>query len=400
MRAWKSWGMLAFIVCALSISGLANAYSCYSLLGNPLDCMVLVDPATGTQYSSTYPLTVSATTTPPVDYVATGSIGALNANVATATMNGVSTANVQITGTFSATLSAQITTDGTNWTTLPTITNIATSATSATITAVGNYQVPVPASAKLRIIATAYTSGSATASIRASTGTGGGGGGVAGSVTVSSSALPAGAATAAKQPALGTAGTASTDVITVQGIASGTPQTVSGTVTANAGTGTLAIKSVQFKNVQTFTRPSNTTAYVIGQAISNSTSAPTQLTFPACATASQSGVIQKVVVISSNKGATLPQVSAYVFGATLASATFLDGAALEVDTATYYAGGSIIPAVETSSTNTHSRAAATGLSIPFTCDASSNLYAILQALNAYTPASAEVFNVVIEGYLN
>lgn len=55
-----------------------------------------------------------------------------------------------------------------------------------------------------------------------------------------------GAATAAKQPALGTAGTASTDVITVQGIASmtalkvdgsGVTQPISGTVTANAGTG-------------------------------------------------------------------------------------------------------------------------------------------------------------------
>ena len=53
--------------------------------------------------------------------------------------------------------------------------------------------------------------------------------------------LPAGAATAAKQPALGTAGTASSDVITVQGIASmvalkvdgsGVTQPVSGTVTA------------------------------------------------------------------------------------------------------------------------------------------------------------------------
>lgn len=57
--------------------------------------------------------------------------------------------------------------------------------------------------------------------------------------------LPSGAATAAKQPALGTAGTASADVITVQGKASMTPvlidgsattQPVSGTVTANAGT--------------------------------------------------------------------------------------------------------------------------------------------------------------------
>ena len=62
--------------------------------------------------------------------------------------------------------------------------------------------------------------------------------------------LPTGAATAAKQPALGTAGTASADVITVQGIASMTAlkvdgsdvtQPVSGTVTANAGTGTFAV---------------------------------------------------------------------------------------------------------------------------------------------------------------
>lgn len=89
-----------------------------------------------------------------------------------------------------------------------------------------------------------------------------------GAVVVSSSALPSGAATAAKQPALGTAGTASADVITVQGIAGATAipvsdnggsltvdgtvavsgsvavtgtfwqatQPVSGTVTANAGT--------------------------------------------------------------------------------------------------------------------------------------------------------------------
>lgn len=66
-----------------------------------------------------------------------------------------------------------------------------------------------------------------------------------GAVTVSSSVLPTGAATAAKQPALGTAGTASSDVLTVQGITSMTPllvngsgstQPISGTVTANAGT--------------------------------------------------------------------------------------------------------------------------------------------------------------------
>ena len=62
--------------------------------------------------------------------------------------------------------------------------------------------------------------------------------------------LPSGASTAAKQPAIGTAGTASADVLTIQGIASmtallvngsGVTQPVSGTVTANAGTGTMAV---------------------------------------------------------------------------------------------------------------------------------------------------------------
>ena len=54
-------------------------------------------------------------------------------------------------------------------------------------------------------------------------------------VSAASLPLPSGAATAAKQPALGTAGSASTDVITVQGIASGTAQPVSGAV-ADAAT--------------------------------------------------------------------------------------------------------------------------------------------------------------------
>lgn len=49
-----------------------------------------------------------------------------------------------------------------------------------------------------------------------------------GAVTVSSSALPSGASTAAKQPALGTAGTPSADVITVQGISSMTALKVDG----------------------------------------------------------------------------------------------------------------------------------------------------------------------------
>jgi len=56
-------------------------------------------------------------------------------------------------------------------------------------------------------------------------------------VVVASSALPTGAATAAKQPALGTVGNPSADVLTVQGDADGTPVPVSEPDTAAASAG-------------------------------------------------------------------------------------------------------------------------------------------------------------------
>jgi hypothetical protein len=69
--------------------------------------------------------------------------------------------------------------------------------------------------------------------------------------------LPAGAATSAKQPALGTAGAAAADVITVQGIAamtalkvdgSAVTQPISGTTTANQGTANTVANAWPVKN--------------------------------------------------------------------------------------------------------------------------------------------------------
>lgn len=75
------------------------------------------------------------------------------------------------------------------------------------------------------------------------------GSGVTQPVSASSLPLPTGAATAAKQPALGTAGAASADVITVQGIASMTALAVSGTVTANLAAGTNNIGDVDILSI-------------------------------------------------------------------------------------------------------------------------------------------------------
>ncbi len=62
-------------------------------------------------------------------------------------------------------------------------------------------------------------------------------------ISAASLPLPTGASTSAKQPALGTAGTASTDVITVQGIASGTVLPVSATLKTTFGTATAFTKT-------------------------------------------------------------------------------------------------------------------------------------------------------------
>lgn len=69
-------------------------------------------------------------------------------------------------------------------------------------------------------------------------------------VIVDSSALPSGAATAAKQPALGTAGASSADVISIQGIASGTAVPVSGSITCSncSGTGVSVNEDVASAN--------------------------------------------------------------------------------------------------------------------------------------------------------
>lgn len=89
--------------------------------------------------------------------------------------------------------------------------------------------------------------------------------------------LPTGASTSAKQPALGTAGSASTDVISVQGIASMTPLLVTpaanssvnvaqvgGTNTVSAGVnGTLAVGGNVATNVAIGTNPINNGAQAV-----------------------------------------------------------------------------------------------------------------------------------------
>lgn len=81
--------------------------------------------------------------------------------------------------------------------------------------------------------------------------------------------LPSGAATAAKQPALGTAGSASADVITIQGVASMVPVKVDGSDAiqpvsmAQPATGTLANVAGSITSVTLIASNSNRLGFII-----------------------------------------------------------------------------------------------------------------------------------------
>lgn len=132
---------------------------------------------------------------------ATGSLGALNATVALS-LNGASGWAVDLRGTFVATVTFQGTIDGTNWFTIAVLPagGTVSVASVTTATAVGAWWGNATGLQQVRATATAYTSGSVTVVLRAMQ--------AAGVVT----ALVSGATT--------------------------TP--VSGTVTANIGTGSIA----------------------------------------------------------------------------------------------------------------------------------------------------------------
>jgi hypothetical protein len=124
-------------------------------------------------------------------------------------------------------------------------------------------------------------------------------------VTASTLPLPTGAATAAKQPALGTAGTPSADVITVQGSASGTalktdgsavtqPVSVASSVTVAQATGT---------NLHTVVDSAPTTAVTLATVPlpTGAATSANQSTVKAASTAATSTDTSQVVQLSPNQ---------------------------------------------------------------------------------------------------
>jgi hypothetical protein len=189
--------------------------------------------------------------------------------------------------------------------------------------------------------------------------------------------LPTGAATAAKQPALGTAGTASSDVITVQGIASGTPLPAIG----YAGTASTDV-----------TRPSDTTSYTAEDAISDSTSAPTSGGFTLssmCRISGGSGILTDLTIISSDTAALQGEV--WIFDASVTALN--DNGAWALSDADHKKRvGKIAFTLVADATS--AAADVQNLNMGYTCSGTANLRFLLKAKGGtLTTTSAGVYTI-------
>lgn len=172
---------------------------------------------------------------------------------------------------------------------------------------------------------------------------------------------------------------------------------VSGTVAL--GSGSAVIGKTGYKLVKVtanFTRPADITAYAVGDAVTNSTSAPTvfQLDLGALGAVNGQAIeIRKLVVVSSAKQATLPLLNVFLSDATFTATN--DNSALDIADTTMEAGGAWFVCDVQAYTASNSRVAHLGCTAPMILAAAdTKLYGTIQAANAYTPVSGEKFTIV------
>lgn len=144
-----------------------------------------------------------------------------------------------------------------------------------------------------------------------------------------------------------------------------------------------------------FTRPNDATPYSIGDAVTNSTSAPVVFTLDLSDMLNLGGglEIRKIAIVSSVKGAVLPIFNIFLSPQTYAISN--DNAALDITDAAQENGGTWALCDLQNSTVSNARVAYAGVPLPLVLEGTSQkLYGVLQAANAYTPAANEKFTIV------
>lgn len=145
-----------------------------------------------------------------------------------------------------------------------------------------------------------------------------------------------------------------------------------------------------------FTRPTDTNAYAIGDAISTSTSAPAIFTLDLAtigAVAGQSIQIQELVICSSIKQALLPLINCYLSPVTFAATN--DNAAFDITDTINEGGGHFLNCDVQNSSASNSRVSYISVQRQMVLAANdTKLYGALQAANPYVPGNAEKFTIL------
>lgn len=148
-----------------------------------------------------------------------------------------------------------------------------------------------------------------------------------------------------------------------------------------------------YQSTAQYTRPNDTTAYAAGDALSNSTTAPTALTF----NVPFESILNEVLITSSVKGGTLPQFKLWLFDTSPTAVN--DNEALALSDAQNDTVIAVIPfgsSTQSSATN-NARLEATALQRIIKAKTTS-IYGLIEVTNTYTPAANEVIKVTLKGY--
>ena len=151
---------------------------------------------------------------------------------------------------------------------------------------------------------------------------------------------------------------------------------------------------IQRAGKQTFTRPADTTAYTAGDLIAISTTAgsvaPLTFTGVTIAGGTGKGILDSLIIARSTVG--ICQIRAHVLKTSHAVANGDNSAliftAIDLDNHFGFVEVSL-----TSAVNSGALGIGTGLGLPYSVT-TDTLYIFLQAIAAFTPASAEVFTVI------
>lgn len=147
-----------------------------------------------------------------------------------------------------------------------------------------------------------------------------------------------------------------------------------------------------------YTRPADTTAYMSGDSVSNSTTVPAALTFAAARYAGGGGVICGAHFIDDSNPGTKPKLELWLFNGSAAPAAGNDNAAVawaDADVANLLA---VIEFLDTEVSVGGANSVCTGrlgtshvFELPFRCNAAiANIFGLVVVRTAYTPASAGV----------